>query len=64
LNSKLDAEGRANRAKEMLRQYNSGMTTERIGELWSLTPGRVVQILNSRGVQFRSRKIDPTAVEL
>jgi hypothetical protein len=56
VNSKLKTpEERAARDKEMVRQYLSGMSTEKIGELWSLTAGRVVQILNSGGVQFRAR---------
>lgn len=56
MNSKLDAEGRAQRAGEMLRQYNAGMSTAKIAEIWGLTAGRVVQILNSRGVTFRTRQ--------
>jgi hypothetical protein len=55
VNSKLDTEERAARDKEMVRQYLSGMSTEKIAELWELTAGRVVQILNKRGVQFRTR---------
>jgi hypothetical protein len=55
VNSKLDTEQRAARDKEMVRQYLSGMSTEKIAELWELTAGRVVQILNKRGVQFRTR---------
>ena len=56
MNSRLNGERRAARDKEIVRQYLRGMSTKRIGELWSLTPGRIVQILNERNIEFRSRR--------
>jgi hypothetical protein len=50
VNSKLTAEGRAARDAQIVRQYLGGMPTARIAALWGLTAGRIVQILNERGV--------------
>jgi hypothetical protein len=53
MNSKLSAEERIARNREIARQYRAGQVTSVIAEQWNLTCGRVVQILNSQGVSMR-----------
>jgi transposase len=50
VNSRLDAEQRALRNRQIVAQYRDGMSTKAIAEHWQITPGRVVQILNAAGV--------------
>ena len=53
MNSKLTAEQRIARNREIVRQYREGITTKQIAERHGLTPGRIVQILNAAGVEMK-----------